>query len=89
VSGLSAGRGRGTGGVTERVPNGGTFHSTKTGKKEEDVASSSEIERSQVPTHIASQYPDDTKFLICRDTKGNTIGYIGIKYTDRKVQGGT
>ena len=80
---------RGTGGVTERVPNGGTFHPTKTGKKEEDVASSNEIERSQVPTHIASQYPDDTKFLICRDAKGNAIGYIGIKYTDRKVQGGT
>ena len=89
LTGAYSGRGRGTGGVTERVPNGGTFHSTKTGKKEEDVASSSEIERSQVPTHIASQYPDDTKFLICKDAKGNTIGYIGIKYTDRKVQGVT
>jgi hypothetical protein len=80
---------RGTGGVTERVPNGGKFHSTMVNKKEDDIKSSSEVERSAVPTHISSQYPEDTKFLLCRDGNGKEIGYMAISYTDRKVQGGT
>ena len=93
LSGAYSGRGgRGAIGLIERVPNGGTFHPTKMNMKEDNVASSSEVERSAVPAHIASQYPEDTKFLKCKDKSGNDIGYIAIKYTDRKVvgqQGGT
>lgn len=93
LSGAYSGRGgRGATGLTERVPNGGTFHATEMNMKEDNVVSSSEVERSTVPAHIASQYPEDTKFLKCKDKSGKDIGYIAIKYTDRKVvgqQGGT
>lgn len=80
----STGRGGKTPKVTERVPDGGTFHPTGS-KKEQDIASSDKISRDNVPPHIRSQYPDDSEFLVCRDSKGNIIGYMGIKYKDRTV----
>lgn len=71
---------------TERVPSGGTFHPTVSNAKQENITSSSEVSRDQVPTYIKSQYPDDATFLVCRDRNNVIIGYMGIKYTDRKVQ---
>ena len=73
-------RGAQTSDEYEEQPDGGTFHPTAANKKEEHIASASEVSRSTVPGHISAEYPDGTKFYVCKDAAGNVIGYKAIKY---------
>lgn len=84
------GRGKGKDNVQyEKVHTGGKFTPTQPGKKIENVVSSSEVDASTVPQHIRGQYPDGTKFLVCKDAKGGVIGYVGQTYKDVKVNPNT
>lgn len=64
----------------EEVPTGGAFHPIASRGEEKDIETASEVRRSSVPSHIAAEYPEGTKFYLCKNKKGLEIGYKAITY---------